>query len=425
LIYQNVTADVVPAVVDSTYVLYNAYEVYMKTSEPTITKTVSTNSSDGVSAGLYRAFGYNIEVTVPTFPEGATNKTFFVKDILPAGVSIDPGSIYVYATSTNQGQVTLDNSVYTITSNDSDYDSIIYGDSAILYIDFDYDSIKEYSSISITVPAFINENASVNEANTNTAELIYANSPFVGTTYDPTGDEDRPDENTPGYGVVTDTADVYTYGAVIHKTDSETGEALEGAVFGIYDTQYCSDNDLIATITTDENGYASFVGLKAATYYLKEISAPAGYTISDEVTEFEVSTKNLTSYYTTTTTVTYTSDYKESIYYISEPYNLDGFQSKDSDGNLLYLDASGNVTTTNTGVIAYTKSYETTVTPATSTTTDASQFLTIEVTNTAGKSLPGTGGIGVVPFIAVGSVLMIGAVVVLVTRKRMRDVEQG
>jgi LPXTG-motif cell wall-anchored protein len=133
----------------------------------------------------------------------------------------------------------------------------------------------------------------------------------------------------------------------------------------------------------------------------------------------------LKCYYTTTTTVTYTSDYKESIYYISEPYNLVGFQSKDSDGNLLYLDASGNVTTTNTGVIAYTKSYETTVTPATSTTTDASQFLAIEVTNTAGKSLPGTGGIGVVPFIAVGSVLMIGAVVVLVTRKRMRDVEQG
>jgi fimbrial isopeptide formation D2 family protein/LPXTG-motif cell wall-anchored protein len=413
LIYQNVTATVVPSVVDGEYVIYDEYEVDMKTSEPTITKTVSSNSS--MMGGIVR---YKLTITIPTFPEGATNKTFFVKDNMLSTGLTHPGF-------TGLAEVKCDDT--NLNSSDPDFPVKASYSGSTVYFDIDYDSVKDYKTITIQYDAYINENAVAGEANTNTAELIYSNSPFVGTTYDPTGDEERPDDNTPGYGVKTDSTDVYTYGVVIHKTDAETGDALEGAVFGIYRDADCTRNAINCatmvdgleenTITTDENGYAAYVGLAEGTYYLKEISAPAGYTLSDEVTEIKVNAENSTSYYTATTTVTYGS---------SNNYFAAGWQANDAKGNFLYLDDSGNVTTTNTGKPAYVESIgETTVTSATESTAGAGKFLTIEVTNTAGKSLPGTGGIGVVPFIAVGSVLMIGAVVVLVTRKRMRDVQQG
>jgi LPXTG-motif cell wall-anchored protein len=322
-------------------------------------------------------------------------------------VSIDANSVYVVDQDGNIVDNT-NNDIYCVTAPNAD-------DSG-LYIDFNYDNIKSYTSLVVVYSAILNENAGIASANVNTADLIYSNSPFVGTTYDPEGDEDRPDEDTPGYGVETDTASVYTYAVAIHKTDSETGEPLEGATFELYSDPNCSDYSQCGTATTDKNGYAYFVGI-AGPYWLKEVSAPAGYTLSDDVTEVRAYYSSSTSYYSVKTTVSYSSK--------PDPA-LSAYQAKDSKGNLLYLVENSdrnttNVTTTDTGIPAYTRNFQNVVKPSSS----GAAFLTIEVTNTAGKSLPGTGGIGVVPFIAVGSVLMIGAVVVLVTRKRMRDVEQG
>ncbi len=45
--------------------------------------------------------------------------------------------------------------------------------------------------------------------------------------------------------------------------------------------------------------------------------------------------------------------------------------------------------------------------------------LSANIKNKAGSTLPSTGGIGTTIFYVVGSVLVIGAAVVLITRKRM------
>lgn len=65
------------------------------------------------------------------------------------------------------------------------------------------------------------------------------------------------------------------------KTDKYSGAKLEGAVYGIYSDSGCKN--LVGKMTTDKNGYAKSKALSAGTYYVKEITAPKGYVISDKV----------------------------------------------------------------------------------------------------------------------------------------------
>lgn len=56
-------------------------------------------------------------------------------------------------------------------------------------------------------------------------------------------------------------------------------------------------------------------------------------------------------------------------------------------------------------------------------TVDAENELVVEVENNAGTELPSTGGIGTTIFYVIGGILVLGAVVLLVTKKRMRTAE--
>ncbi|WP_353653046.1 SpaA isopeptide-forming pilin-related protein [Olsenella uli] len=73
----------------------------------------------------------------------------------------------------------------------------------------------------------------------------------------------------------SDVVEVDTYAISVVKTDADSGAALKDAVFGVYSNEDCTDE--IGQITTGENGVGFLAGLKAGTYYLKEIEAPEGY----------------------------------------------------------------------------------------------------------------------------------------------------
>lgn len=91
-------------------------------------------------------------------------------------------------------------------------------------------------------------------------------------------------ENTP-IPTTTETAEIK-----IKKTVTDTTDPLAGAVFGIYTDEQCQ-NLWMELPATDDNGEAvspTFELVPGTAYYVKEIYAPAGYELSNEVTTVNV-----------------------------------------------------------------------------------------------------------------------------------------
>lgn len=90
-------------------------------------------------------------------------------------------------------------------------------------------------------------------------------------------------------------------GDLVDITDASQGytyRSLAGAVFGVYNADVIKSNDekvevpadtLLATMTTKEDGTADVeVKLPFGKYYVKEIEAPSGYILNEEVFPFEL-----------------------------------------------------------------------------------------------------------------------------------------
>lgn len=66
----------------------------------------------------------------------------------------------------------------------------------------------------------------------------------------------------------------------------EQKELLQGAVFEVMN----SANEKVGTMTTNEQGTASLSGLEIGNYTLKEVKAPTGYVLNDQLQKIEVKT---------------------------------------------------------------------------------------------------------------------------------------
>ena len=80
----------------------------------------------------------------------------------------------------------------------------------------------------------------------------------------------------------------------VEKIDKDTGEHIKSNkfTFGIYEDEECTK--LIKEAGANEyEGTALFEGLRFGTYYIKEIKAPLGYKLSEQIVKIEINDKGV------------------------------------------------------------------------------------------------------------------------------------
>ncbi len=412
LIYQTVTAEVVPHISGDKYMIYSSYDVKMKTHKPTVEKAIEDGTvydEDKPTASIGDEVSYKLKIAVPTYPAGATNTTFFVGDSLSQGLRLKADSIIVkgFETDGGEGTILTEDTHYTTDTTGA------VGNGGKFYVNFKYDQIKQYTFVTVEYTVTITNLVVIgtNEGNPNDVTLVYSNSPFDGETLGPG------DEIPPGHGQVKDRKVVYSYALVINKYDKDNKEKkLPHATFAVYyDLPEGQEDEYVATITTGEDGYASLRGLKAGTYYLVEEVAPTGYNLVEDPIIITINEDSATaSVIITTKEIKYTADINEA---------LRPVQAENDAGLLVWFDEDGKLVFTNTPEAGYTEAYVKSVVEDVTIedgegTPGAGHYI-VNVANSKGIVLPVTGGIGTTIFTIVGAGLMVGAVLVLVARMRM------
>ena len=236
---------------------------------------------------------------------------------------------------------------------------------------------------------FITHNPNV--LNTNTASLTYSN--------DPNGDDTS---KTPD-----STVTIWTFPAIISKID-ENENPLTGARFVV------SRNDKlnISDMTFDENGIPT--GENAAAVKAELIPFHTGGIATYEVaTAAEIAAGANITYVVEAGTYVSMAGFGEHSYYLYEIKAPAGY-------NLLSAPVKFTVHSPGDGAPDPRSN------PAWLTIGDAETHVTsmeINVVNNSGAMLPETGGIGTTIFYAAGALLVVGAGVLLVTKKRMNKSE--
>lgn len=225
---------------------------------------------------------YTIKVDVPTYASQAVDKSFYVADLLPDGLTIDVGSIKVQIEG-----VDVAAAAYTLeTTPTAEYTFKLNVSTAQYAANWSANGGK---ALVITYTATLNDNdtTEVNTKETNKVTFDYSNYPYVANSHKQK----------------TDTVDVTTFAIKIDKyVDGEETNKLAGAKFDLYRTATQAEIDAGLAVTiphttekkgiklegdkvTDAYGVATFEKYEANddryAYYLVETKAPSGYNLLD------------------------------------------------------------------------------------------------------------------------------------------------
>lgn len=207
-------------------------------------------------------------------------------------------------------------------------------------------------------------------------------------TYTSKGTEDVSDQFLTNMKADTSTTTTYTYGFTLRKIEkvNDVKKDLAGAKFKLYrevtvddqkvnqEVKLCEDNGFYRPVVTTkpvgspadapvdaiDAGTAVIKGLALGTYYLEETEAPAGYNKLTEMVKLEL-----------------------------KPGATDG------EVDVMVAGPDGQPV--------------------------AAENDTVEVLNQTGTPLPSTGGMGTTMFYVLGAVLVLGAAIALVAKRRVRE----
>ena len=347
-------------------------------------KTVVTESNNGTtvtstvnSANYGDTLHYVIGINTTNYDGDEQITDYYVKDTLAAGLQYDKTKVEVYV-----GETKLESSAYTLTwgtGTDNGFEI------TIPWVNETASKFDSPNTIKVYYDATVLDTAALaGEGNKNTANFTYK------TTSD---EEKKPYDETKEKGTTTY---VYALGILkvaTNKDKAVTDTVLSGATFTLKDNDgnavnvveetagsgtYKLDTATTGTksnvVVSPTSGLITVKGLKAGTYKLTETKAPAGYNLVSGDIEVEASVAQ-TSTYTTTITTHY-----------------------DGDGHVVSETTDGGVDTTKTASV---------------------NVVPVTVENRAGGELPETVGMGTTIFYVAGMMLVIGAGVIMITRRRM------
>lgn len=354
----------------------------MKTDVPKVEKKVLENTKyakdGGYGSGYNDVADYNIGDMVSfhligTVPDMSAYETYYYqfKDTLGTQFDMpDTNKIKVYLSE--------DKKVDTTDEDVTDkFDITVDSSKPIFYVTAKNEDIKTWadkSYIIVEYSAKLNANAAIGQpGQENKVDLTYTNNP-----------------DTNGHGKTKeDKVIVFTYELDTKKIgDGDANKTLAGAEFKLKNAdgkwvkvdnnskvKEWVDNEVDgSTLISDSDGIFKIIGLDSGKYTLKETKAPSGYNLpSSPANEFAVEL---------TATTANGQNWSE---VAAEAYTDLSVKLNNQPGT---VDSSKGTAT-------------------------------VTVSNEKGSTLPETGGIGTTIFYVVGVVLMLGAGVLLITKRRM------
>lgn len=421
------TADFEPGEEDSysTYIVkvVNNVEIARKADIPTVDKEIveGTATAKVNEASIGDTVNYQITGTLPENLAHYATYFYQFNDTLSKGLTYNNDMV---VTVKNEGKDDVDVTKYFY-KNASPYSETtgttinVSIKNLLALNNVTGITVNNKTEIVLTYSATLNENAVIaGEGNPNDVYLEYSNNPNKSGTPDknpPPETPDKPEPVHPTGETPKDTVVTYTTKLTIQKTD-ENGDALTGAEF-----ELTGDGVKYMVVSVEkfvEDASGAYWKLTDGTY-----TTTAPVTAEDETNNRADYVSVDTKYSKTTTTDVRGKDH--------DVANVKAFVKE--DGTLTFSGlGAGDYTLTETTTpdgyntiapIKFTVSFN--ANNKTFSATDPivlgseANTLYTKIVNHSGATLPETGGIGTTIFYVVGGLLLVGAAVMLVAKKRM------
>ncbi len=352
-------------------------EVTDKNPSPTVDKTVMEDSSSSYSesntADVGEVVSFKIEIS-----DGHASSNLVLHDTLSDGLTLNENSFTVQiGSSLASVDATVSDTYYTLTTTgltDGCTFEIAFTD------EFTSTILTDTQIIIVTYSATVNSNAVISSTgNSNEAQVSYGND-----------SESTSDKTT-----------TYVYELYVYKytetTDTNTSVTTETALSGAKFVLYREINGTNYYVVLDSDGVVS-----GWTTYKTQDDIDTAYA-NGELTDAEYAAAvPATELETDSNGVVYFGGLDAGTYYLEETEAPDGY-------NL--LNAPTTITIAQDG----------TITGATTITYNGDDIDAIKIYNGSSEEMPSTGGIGTTIFYIVGGVMAVGAAVLLITRRRMRE----
>ena len=399
-------------------------DVTPKRPSPSLTKVISNpNPKDSGKANdvcIGDAVSYTLTSAVPDMT-GYSKYFFVVNDDLAAGLTFNNDvAVTIGATTLTAG------THYVVQTDAADTDGHSF---QIVFKDF-YDNWKTHSgeTITVTYSATLNENANRGTTgNVNTANLTYSNNPNVAAVGESLSNPDepkKPEGGNPGdsFGTTPDQqTKTYTANIKLTKRDgasTTTPKAvLTGAKF-----QISGVSDKVVLINEE-----AFEEAASGTYYRLKDGTFASVSSSPAADDIDDSSKKYNKVTNVTSSTVKTNICKEAYVKADGTLEFGGLgagtytitEIKTPDGYNTVEPITIVIDDTNTVFSAPQWSATKDGAPIAVNEAASSAAVEFDVVNNVGTTLPSTGGIGTKLFYIIGSLLVAGSVVLLVTKKRM------